>query len=158
MYDKISHGQIARGTCSASYLGMGQVQNGRLYRMYTSSSQKNEAEDSKTLQTTFLCYSNDESILLVLLTFIKFEKTKHINLDLFIFFLSFFLSFPTSSSDITQNYTVWAMLCISNNCSANRDHFYQFWVLCELSLVSYGHKTVSQMWSLTRKLVWLLEY
>ena len=46
---------------------MGQVQNDHLYVRYRSSSQKNEAEECKSLQTTSLCYSNIKSTLTFLL-------------------------------------------------------------------------------------------
>ena len=57
---------------------MGQVQNDLLYIIYKSSSQKKTKQRSaNSLQITSICYFNAKSALLVLLTFIKVEKTKH---------------------------------------------------------------------------------
>ena len=57
----------------------GQVQNDRLCIRYRRNPQKIKAEEAKSLHATSLCYSNTKSTLLVPLTFIKFEKTKHKN-------------------------------------------------------------------------------
>ena len=53
-------------------------------------SKKNEAEEVKSLQTTFFYYSNAISTPNVKLTFNNLEKTKLENFD-FVHFLSFFL-------------------------------------------------------------------
>ena len=78
---------------------MGQVQNGRLYFRYRSSSQKNEAEErKKTYRIHLFALYIAKSTLKTPLTFSKVEKTKHANFDfvhllssssLFFFFFSF---------------------------------------------------------------------
>ena len=59
---------------STSWLGMEQVQNGRLYIRYRSSSQRNEAEEPKNVYGLYpFRYSNAKSTPLVLLIFLHLD-------------------------------------------------------------------------------------
>ena len=101
-------------------LGMGKVENGRLYIRYRSSSQKMKQRSSKSLQTASLCYSNAKSTLLVLLTFNRVEKTKHKNFN-FVHIFLFFIHRRNSKSVCCVR-----ILNIPNNCFANLLHSYLF--------------------------------
>ena len=111
---------------------MGQVQNGHLYIMYKSSSQKTKQRSSKRLQT------NAKSTLKIPLTFNKVEKTKLEDFNFVHLFSSsfFFARHNPKSIQCIQ------ILNIPNNWSANLLHTYLFWSLCELRVASYGLKTV----------------
>ena len=67
---------------------MGQVQNGPLYINYRNSSQKNKAENEKAYGLLRFA----KSTLLVQLTFIKLERSKHENFN-FVDLLSFLFLF-----------------------------------------------------------------
>ena len=72
-----------------------------LHLLYRSCSQKNQAEELKSLKTTSLCYSNAKSTPKILLTFSKVEKTKVENFD-FVPLLSsfFFFLLPQNKSKV----------------------------------------------------------
>ena len=68
-------------------------------------------------------------------------------------FFSFFFSVMHNSKTIQ---CMW-MVYISNDCSANGDHSYLFWAVCELWLVNYSLKTVSKtLCVLVQTFIWLL--
>ena len=60
-------------------VGKREVQNGRQYIRYRSSSQENEAEERKKLTDNFPYLANPKSTLYVPLTINKVEKTKYEN-------------------------------------------------------------------------------
>ena len=111
----------------------------------TAAPSKTKQRSAKSLQKTSLNYSNAKSSLQVPLTFNKVEKNKHKNfyfvhlLFLSAFFVCFFLA-RHNSKDIRFT----GILNIPNNCSANLLLSYLSWASCELQLVSYGFKTVSE--------------
>ena len=120
---------------------MAQVQNGHLYIWYRSNSQKNGAEEWKSLQTTSLCYSIAKSTLKTPLTFSKVDKTKHENFDFVHLSSSFFFFFSIKHN--SKTILCVQILSIANDCSANEDYSYMFWAVYELRLASYGLKTLS---------------
>ena len=118
---------------------------------YRCSSQKNKAEECKSLQTTSLCYSIAKSTPQVLLTFIKFQKTKHEYFNT-VNFLSFFLLL--SSYSATHNFKtirhMWLIyisndriIYISNDCSAAGYLPFLVWGSVRATTSDYGHETVS---------------
>ena len=120
----------SRSTVVLLKLGMGQVQNGRLYIRYRSNSQKTKQRNEKSLETISLCYSIAKSTLKTPLTFSKVEKTKHENfafvhlllLSSFVFFFFFFCSVKHNSKIIL----FVKILNIPNSKSFTVDYSYRF--------------------------------
>ena len=112
-----------------------------LKKIYRNSSLKPKQRSSKSLHTTFLCYSNAKSTLSS-----TFNRVEKINLEssvLLIFFLllsSFFFHRHNRKS-------IWSLqiLNILSDCSANLLHSYYFWALCEVRV-----RVMAQKLSLSR--------
>ena len=100
---------------------MGQTQNGRLYIMYRSSSQKTNQRSAKSVQTTVHhCFSNAKITIEVSLTFNKAEKTNLYNFNFVHLFSFLFISPNLKSIQCMQ------ILNIPSDCSANLLHSYLF--------------------------------